>query len=314
MEVAVTATASTPTTTTPGKRSRMPRVQRVSLARRSSARKRRRQLPWFAIIVLSIVVLLAVFAPLLANHEPNVVNLTDRITPPMWADGGNPDYWLGTDRLGRDIASRLMYGARNSLIVGLVGIIVGGTIGLVVGIIAGYKGGFIGTVLMRFVDGFLALPLLLIAMVMAIGLGQGIDTLILAVSLILWSRFARLIRGEVLELLSQEYLLQARVSGVSSMRIMRVHILPNVANTFIVLLTLNLAWVILVEASLSFLGAGIPPPEASWGGMIADGRDNMANGWWISVFPGIALALTILAVNLLGDWLRDRLDPKLRQI
>lgn len=279
---------------------------------RATSKESSRRWPWFAMTVLSIVVLMAIFAPVLARHNPDTVNLANRFQPPMWMHGGSASYWLGTDDLGRDVASRLMYGARTSLLVGIVGVSIGGAIGLVFGILAGYFRGWFGNLIMRLVDGCMALPLLLIAMVMAVALGESAVTVIVAVSIVLWSRFARVVRGEVLEIMNREFVLQARVSAASALRIMRVHVLPNVANTFIVLLTLDLAWVILTEASLSFLGAGIPPPAASWGGMIAEGQDYVTTAWWISVFPGAVLALTILAVNMLGDWLRDRLDPKLR--
>lgn len=193
-------------------------------------------------------------------------------------------------------------------------LLAGGGVGLIIGILSGYIGGRLDNLLMRMVDATLAFPTVLFALLLAVTLGQGLRTLVIAVSLILWARFARVVRGEVLALKSRDFIALAVVRGCSHLRIMAVHILPNVLNTFMVLLTLHMGFVIIVEASLSFLGAGIPPPTPSWGQMVAEGRGKIASAWWVSTFPGVAITLVVLAFNLFGDWLRDRLDPKLRQL
>jgi len=200
------------------------------------------------------------------------------------------------------------------LTVAAAALLAGGGIGLIVGVLSGYAGGRLDSVLMRVVDATLAFPTILFALLLAITLGPGLRTVVIAVSLILWARFARVVRGEVLAVKSRDFIALAQVRGCSHLRIMAVHILPNVLNTFMVLLTLHMGFVIIVEASLSFLGAGIPPPTPFWGQMVAEGRGKIASAWWLSMFPGIAITLVVLAFNLFGDWLRDRLDPKLSQL
>jgi peptide/nickel transport system permease protein len=192
-------------------------------------------------------------------------------------------------------------------------LLAGGGIGLGLGIVSGYLGGRADGFLMRVVDGTLTFPTILIALLLAVSLGQGLQTMVIAITVILWARFARVVRGEVLTVKTRDYVALARVHGCSHLRIMAVHILPNVLNTFMVLLSLHIGFVILVEASLSFLGAGIPPPTPSWGQMVADGRSHIASAWWLSFTPGAAIMLVVLAFNLFGDWLRDWLDPRLRQ-
>jgi peptide/nickel transport system permease protein len=199
------------------------------------------------------------------------------------------------------------------LTVAAVALLAGGGIGLAVGIVSGYLGGRVDSFLMRVVDATLTFPTILIALLLAVSLGQGLRTMVIAITLILWARFARVVRGEVLSVKARDFVSLARVHGCSHLRIMAVHILPNVMNTFMVLLTLHIGFVILVEASLSFLGAGIPPPTASWGQMVADGRSHIASAWWLSFLPGAAILLVVLAFNQFGDWLRDWLDPRLRQ-
>ena len=190
----------------------------------------------------------------------------------------------------------------------------GGLIGLAVGIVAGYLGGRVDSVLMRVVDATLTFPTILIALLLAVSLGAGLRTIVLAITVIIWARFARVVRGEVLGVKARDFVALARVHGCSNFRIMLIHIVPNVMNTFMVLLTLHIGFVIIVEASLSFLGAGIPPPTPSWGQMVADGRSHIASAWWLSVMPGAAIMLVVLAFNMFGDWLRDWLDPRLRQV
>jgi peptide/nickel transport system permease protein len=255
------------------------------------------RLPWTAFVIILVLGVIAVFAPLIATHSPTEQSLPDKLQPPAWQEGGSATHLLGTDLLGRDLFSRLVYGARVSLTVALFALLSGGLIGLAVGIVAGYVGGRVDSVLMRVVDATLTLR-----------------TIVLAITVIIWARFARVVRGEVLGVKTRDFVALARVHGCSNPRIMLVHIVPNVMNTFMVLLTLHIGFVIIVEASLSFLGAGIPPPTPSWGQMVADGRSHIASAWWLSVMPGAAIVLVVLAFNMFGDWLRDWLDPRLRQI
>jgi peptide/nickel transport system permease protein len=270
--------------------------------------------PWIPICIITTMVVMAVFASLLAPYSPIDQTLRDKLIPPFWVDGGSMKYILGTDAFGRDILSRLIYGARVSLIVALLALTVGGGVGLVIGILAGYFGGTVDNALMRLVDAAFTFPAILFALLLAVTMGQGLGTLVVAISLLLWASFARVIRGEVLALKQRDFVALAKVRGCSSLRIMLTHILPNVLNTFMVLVTLNIGVVIIAEASLSFLGAGIPPPTPSWGLMISEGRGRIADAWWVSLIPGIAITLLVLSVNLFGDWLRDRLDPRLRQL
>ena len=272
------------------------------------------RLPWTAFVIIAVMVVVAVFAPLIAPHSPTEQSLPDKLKPPAWQEGGSAKHLLGTDLLGRDLFSRLVYGARVSLTVAAFALLSGGLIGLAVGIIAGYLGGRIDSILMRVVDATLTFPTILIALLLAVSLGAGLRTIVIAITVIIWARFARVVRGEVLGVRARDFVSLARVHGCSSPRIMLVHIVPNVMNTFMVLLTLHIGFVIIVEASLSFLGAGIPPPTPSWGQMVADGRSHIASAWWLAVMPGAAIMLVVLAFNLFGDWLRDWLDPRLRQV
>lgn len=273
-----------------------------------------RRIPWIPILIIAVVTVMAVLAPLLAPHDPIAQTLKDKLLPPFWLEGGEARYPLGTDAFGRDILSRLIYGARVSLIVALLALTVGGGIGLMIGIVAGYLGGIVETVLMRLVDAAFTFPAILFALLLAVTMGQGLGTLVLAISLLLWASFARIIRGEVLALKQRDFVALAKVRGCSTPRIMATHILPNVLNTFMVLVTLNIGVVIIAEASLSFLGAGIPPPTPTWGLMVSEGRGRIADAWWVALIPGLAITLLVLSVNLFGDWLRDRLDPRLRQL
>jgi len=273
-----------------------------------------RRAPWIPIVIITVMLVMALFAPLLAPHSPIDQALRDKLLPPVWLDGGTTKYLLGTDAFGRDILSRLIYGARVSLIVAVLALTVGGGIGLLIGIVAGYIGGVVDNVLMRLVDAAFTFPAILFALLLAVTMGQGLGTLVAAISLLLWASFARVIRGEVLALKQRDFVALAKVRGCSSLRIMLTHVLPNVLNTFMVLVTLNIGVVIIAEASLSFLGAGVPPPTPTWGLMISEGRGRIADAWWVSLIPGLAITLLVLSVNLFGDWLRDRLDPRLRQL
>ena len=287
---------------------------RMSRERRDQVNYELRHLPWIPLIIIGGMVFAAVFAPILAPYSPTKQTLRDKLLPPAWQEGGTTEHLLGTDILGRDILSRLIHGARVSLIVATTALLSGGLIGGVLGVISGYVGGKVDTMIMRAVDATLAFPTILFALLLAVTMGQGLRTVGLAVTLILWARFARVTRGEVLSLKTSDYISLALIHGCSSFRIMAIHIMPNVFNTFMVMLTLHVGLVILTEASLSFLGAGIPPPTPSWGQMVADGRAKVATAWWISIIPGVAITMVVIAFNLFGDWLRDRLDPKLRQL
>ncbi|MDH3700016.1 MAG: ABC transporter permease [Alphaproteobacteria bacterium] len=273
-----------------------------------------RNLPWLSVGIIAAMLFMAIFAPLISPHSPIDQSLPEKLIPPVWEEGGTAKYILGTDIFGRDVLSRLFYGARVSMIVTALALLVGGGVGLAIGIVSGYVGGRLDSLLMRIVDAALAFPTILFALLLAVTMGQGLQTIVIAISLLLWARFARVVRGEVLAVKGRDFVALARVHGCSPVRIMATHILPNVLNTFMVLLTLHVGVVIVAEASLSFLGAGVPPPTPSWGLMVAEGRGKISSAWWLSLIPGIAITLVVLAFNLFGDWLRDRLDPKLRQL
>ena len=212
------------------------------------------------------------------------------------------------------MATRLMFGGRVSMLVAILTLILGGGIGTAIGLFAGFYGGRLDSVLMRIADSTLAFPIILFAILLVVTLGASMANVVIAIALVLWARYARVIRGEVLALRERDFIARARVAGCSDLRILLVHLFPNTANTLLVLLTLQVGWVIIVEASLSFLGAGIPPPTPAWGAMVADGREYVDTAWWVSALPGVAIMLTVIAFNLVGDWLRDALDQKLRQV
>ncbi|HEY7495483.1 MAG TPA: ABC transporter permease [Candidatus Tectomicrobia bacterium] len=283
-------------------------------AAKSRWRAVRQHLPLFPSLVLTALVLTAVFAASLAPHSPTEGNIMRRLVPPVWTERGTWEHPLGTDRFGRDVLSRIIYGSQISLVVSLLAIGVAGTLGTLVGLLSGYRGGMTDALLMRLTDIALSLPTILIAVVLVAVSEPSFRNVTLVISLLLWPRFARQIRGETLALKEQDFVALAVVAGRSSSWIISRHIFPNVVPTLLVICTLQVGYVILLEGSLSFLGVGVPPPSPAWGLMIADGRGFLATAWWIALFPGLAMLLTVLAVNLLGDWLRDRLDPKLRQV
>ena len=267
-----------------------------------------RRFPLLSLAVLVFILFVpAVFADQVAPHDPFKGNILERLQPPAWLEGGSWSHPLGTDKLGRDMLSRIIYGARISLTIAAISIVCGGLVGTTLGLIAGYWGGLWDHVIMRLVDIKISIPSILLALILAAAMGPSYFTVIIVVALTLWTRYARLVRGEVLSLRHQDFVAKARVAGATTPRIILRHLLPNVVNTIIVLATLEVGVVIILEASLSFLGAGIPPPNPAWGLMVADGRALVINAWWLSFFPGLAILLTVLSMNLLGDWLRDRL-------
>ena len=274
-----------------------------------------RQYPLIPIAILFLVLVIpGIFANQVAPHNPTDGSISDRLTPPVWQDGGTWDHVLGTDRVGRDMLSRIIHGARISLLVAGVSILVGAFVGVSLGLVAGYFGGSIDHLIMRLVDVKLALPSILLALVLASVMDAGFTAVIIIISIVIWARYARMVRGETLRVREMDFIARAKVAGCSDLRIMVYHVFPNVVNSVIVLATLEIGQVILFESSLSFLGVGIPPPNPAWGLMVADGRVLVVTAWWVAFFPGVAILLTVLSMNLFGDWLRDKLDPKLRNV
>lgn len=263
--------------------------------------------------ILAVLLVAAIAAPFLAPQDPVSASLGDRMMPPMWLDGGDAAHPLGTDNFGRDVLSRLVYGARISLSVAGLTMVFAGIVGAITGIISGYVGGVVDAAIMRTVDVLLAVPTVLIAIAIAVALGPSFNNLVIVISALLWPKIARTIRGEALVIKVQDYVEYAQAVGVSAWRVMARHLLPNVTHTLLVIVTLEVGQVILLEAALGFLGAGIPPPEPSWGVSVSDGRETIGTGWWVGLFPGLAIVLTVLTFNTLGDWLRDHLDPRLKE-
>ena len=274
----------------------------------------RRWPPKIPLAIVVALVLSGVLAPLLAPHSPIEGSLGERLVPPLGLEGSKSSHPLGTDRLGRDTLSRLLYGARISLSVSVVGIALTGAVGSFIGLLAGFLGGWVDTLLMRLVDISLSLPGILIAVLLSVVFEPSFTNVIIVVVFLLWPSYARLVRGETLGLKQQEFVALARIAGCSNLTIMFRHIVPNLLPSILVLATLHVGYVIVLEAALSFLGVGIPPPTPSWGVMVADGRGLIEQAWWVSILPGVAIVVTVLSLNILGDWVRDRLDPKLRQV
>lgn len=261
-------------------------------------------------IILVVVLFCSIFAGFISPHDPALLNLPEMLIPPAWCEGGSMNHLLGTDSLGRDVFTRILYGSRISLLVGICSVVVAGIIGTTLGLVSGYFGGFIDRVVMRVADAFHAIPRILLAMVILFVSGPSVFTLIMVIGVTNWVSYARLIRGEVLTLKEKEFVKASRTIGTKESAIIRKHILPNVFSQFIVVSTISVAGSIITEASMSFLGLGIQPPDVSWGVMLADGRNYLATNWWICTFPGIAITITVLGIMFLGNWLRDVLDPK----
>lgn len=273
-----------------------------------------RRWPLVPIFILAMVLFMAVFAPIISPHNPVRGNLRDRMTPPAWLEGGSTKYLLGTDANGRDILSRIIHGSRVSFIVAGTVLGAGLTFGLALGMVAGYKGGNLDELLMRIVDFTLAIPFILVAIAVVVIFGSSLTMIISLLVIFTWGGFARQARAATLSLKNEDYVAFARVAGASPVRILIRHILPGIVSTMMVLASLAVGSLILTEATLSFLGVGVPKPSPAWGLMVADGRQYLRDYWWISVFPGTAIFLAVFSVNFLGDWLRDRLDPRLRQL
>lgn len=262
-------------------------------------------------VLLALIALAAIAAELLPLADPHRRSLAMRFLPPAWDARGVAAHPLGTDGQGRDILARIVHGARSSLIVGVAAVALSGLMGLVLGLVAGMRGGIVDIVLMRVVDAILAIPTMLFMLVVALVAGSGIAPLIVVIAATNWVVYTRIVRAEVLRVKDLDFVAAARISRVATLPLLARHILPNILPAFVVVATLNVGTVILTESSLSFLGFGIQPPQISWGQMLADGRQSLATSWWVSTFPGVALTLTVFSIILLGDWLRDYLDPRL---
>lgn len=271
---------------------------------------RRNKIAQVAMVVLVVVVIVGIFGPLIAPHDPAAQDLTARLTPPFWMKGHVPGHLLGTDALGRDVLSRIIYGARISLLVGVASTLLSGVIGSVIGIVAGYYRRWLDVIFMRLADIQLAFPTILLALTVVVVLGPSLWFVILVLGFTGWVSYARVIRSEVLSLRSREYVIAARAIGDSDLQIMWRHLRPNVLAPLATIATLQVASMIIAEASLSYLGLGVPPTVPTWGGMLSDGQLYIRTAWWISVFSGAAIMLTTLAINITGDMLRDVADPK----
>jgi len=275
-----------------------------------------RKLPTVATVLLLVVLVIpAVFAPIVAPHDPLIApdGVRGRLEPPVFA-GGSWRFPLGSDHTGKDILSRVIHGSRVSVTIAAIGIAISGMIGTTLGLIAGYYRGIVEAIIMRMVDISFSIPPVLLALALAVAIKPGMRTVLLVVGIQLWSVYTRQVRGDTLGVMQQDYILRAKAAGASDLRILYRHILPNVTNTLIVLATLQVGFIILLEAGLSFLGVGLNPPTPSWGLMVADGRILIITAWWVALWPGLAILFTVFGFNMLGDWLRDRLDPRLRQI
>ena len=266
------------------------------------------RLPWVAIAILVLLFVCAIFAPLLSPHDPESLDIRDKRIPP----GETWSHPLGTDVLGRDMLSRLIYGARTTVKISLISLGIGAFAGTVLGMVSGYKGGWIDSFIMRVADAALGFPTILIALIVVVIFEPGIYSIILAILLTVWARFARMIRGDVLLVKNLDFVTLARITGVSTPLILWRHIFPNVINTLMVITSLLIGQIILLEAALSFLGLGLTPGMPAWGIMVSEGREVILDVWWLSLFPGIAITVVVMSFNFLGDWLRDVLDPKLR--
>jgi peptide/nickel transport system permease protein len=264
-------------------------------------------------VIIGTFVLAALSADLVSPANPYQQSLRARFVPPVWQDRGTWNHVLGTDALGRDLLARVIYGARASLLIGFATVLLAAVIGTLVALVSAYCRGRVDGVIVQVTDATLSVPIILVALVLAVTLGPSARNVVISVAAILWARFARVIRGEALSIMERDFIAQARIAGASALRIITRHVLPNVANTLMVVFALQVGYAIVVEASLSFLGAGVPPPQPAWGSMISEGREYLNTAWWVATFPMVAICLLIFAFNIFADWLRDRLDPKFEQ-
>lgn len=264
----------------------------------------------FGWLLLILLIATAAFAPYLGLPDPVATDLRMRMSPPTFSLSGWGPHPLGTDQLGRDILSRIVSGSRVTLTIGLAAVAAGGIVGTLLGLFAGYFGGIVDRVIMRLVDMQLAIPLMLLALIVVAAVGPSLQNLVLVLALTGWVRYARIVRGQVLAIRERDFIQSARAIGAGSLRIIFRHVLPNVLTPLVVVATLELARVVILESAMSFLGFGVQPPAPSWGRMLSEGRTYMTSAWWLVTFPGIAIVLTVLSVNLVGDWLRDYFDPK----
>jgi peptide/nickel transport system permease protein len=274
-----------------------------------------RGVPKIPLTILFILFAMAILADFLPLHNPEIGEPRQRLLPPCWEEGGTTRYLLGTDTMGRDILTRIIYGARVSLLVAFAAVILSAVLGTVVGIVTGFLGGWVDQLVMRFLDAWLSFPPIIFAILMSVIVGPGTFNIVIIMALLFWARYARLVRGETLSLKSRDFVQLATVAGCSKFRIMRRHILPNVMNTVITFASLQIGMVVVVEASLTFLGVDVPPPKPAWGLMLSEGKSGLFTGqWWLIVLPGIAISMLVMSFNLLGDWLRRRLDPHLQDL
>ena len=265
-----------------------------------------------AVIVVTVVVV-AITAPLIAPHDPTRLQLGRRLLPPFWLPGANPAHFLGTDQLGRDVLSRLIWGSRVSVIVGVSAVALSALIGVTLGLVSGFFGGWVDGLISRAIDSFMAIPFIVLALAVVSVLGASLPNLILVLGITGWVSFARVVRGEVMSVKERDYIAAVQSVGQRTPLILIRHILPNVAGSIIVLATLDVALTIISESSLSFLGLGVQPPTVTWGMMLSEGREHLATSWWLATFPGLAISVTVLGIIFLGDWLRDVLDPRLKK-
>jgi peptide/nickel transport system permease protein len=268
----------------------------------------------FGLIMVLSVIISAIFAPVLSPHDPILQDVEKRLFPPIGQTGADPHYLLGTDHLGRDIVSRLIYGARISLVVSISAVAFSAVLGTVIGLFSGFYGGKVDNIFMRLADVQLAFPFILLAIAIIAVLGPSLQNIIIVMGITGWVIYARVVRAEVLSLREKEFITSVKALGGSNGRIIFNHLLPNVIPPIIVIITLEMARMIIMEAALSFLGLGIQPPTPTWGGMLADGRVYLVTSWWLATFPGLVIMLVVLGINLLGNWLRDMLDPRLTQL